>query len=216
MQFQFVWLAARLKLLNSFAFLGLNHPFRSHSDSCTYLRAYTQHCSQLLLVTIVCFTSSQKHLAFYAKCLRRDQEKESCQLHEKFNILHAHTHTHTNIHMNCFKMKLTFLMRHLAWSRLLYDCSFNDHDSWNGKPGTSWVSYAEVILSEDVMLRPFHVAKQVQSCRSTLRQMTTIECQLSHLFDDPDKSTLRQRWIVVFMEHKDPKEFKPNMRLYLA
>lgn len=94
MQFQFVWLAARLKLLNSFAFLDLNHPFRS----CTYLRAYTQHCSQLLLVTIVCFTSSQKHLAFYAKCLRRDQEKESCQLHEKFNILHAHTHTNT--HMN--------------------------------------------------------------------------------------------------------------------
>lgn len=82
------------KIAEQFCVFGPEPPLLQLADSCTYLRAYTQHCSQLLLVTIVCFTSSQKHLAFYAKCLRRDQEKESCQLHEKFNILHAHTQTH--------------------------------------------------------------------------------------------------------------------------
>lgn len=57
---QFVWLAARLKLLNKFAFVG------GRGIKCWY---DTVHCCQLLLATIVCFTISQKYLAFYAKCL---------------------------------------------------------------------------------------------------------------------------------------------------
>lgn len=136
MQFQFVWLAARLKLLNSFAFLGLNHPFRSRRTvvhtfvrihnivvSCFWLQSFALRARKSIwhFMRNVCEGTKRKRVA---NCMKNSTSS-------------THTHTHTNIHMNCFKMKLTFLMRHLARSRLLYDCSFNDHDSWNGKPGTS-------------------------------------------------------------------------------